>query len=178
MTVQDINKTVWSLLHHVSKNCQVTDLIITSNKKSLCRNWNNAMEQSALLEAVSHLASQFFICYRTERFITIFTSASHWLLSWVTWIWSTPSPPYFSKICCNIIVPPTARTSKGSIPFRFKNQMLICVSYPSHPCYMPCSSCSLWFEHPNNTWLSKQVMKLLIMQSSSASCHFLFLRSK
>jgi hypothetical protein len=32
--------------------------------------------------------------------------------------------------------------------------------------------------HSNNIWRSVQVMKLLIMQSSSASCHFLPLRSK
>jgi hypothetical protein len=34
------------------------------------------------------------------------------------------------------------------------------------------------FDHPNNSGWSVQVMKLLIMQSSPASCHFLPTRSK
>jgi hypothetical protein len=33
-------------------------------------------------------------------------------------------------------------------------------------------------DHPNNVWWSVQVMKLLVMQSSPASCRFLLLRSK
>jgi hypothetical protein len=41
--------------------------------------------------------------------------------------------------------------------------------FPSHPA---------WFDYPNNIWWSVQDMKLLIMQSSPASCHFLPLRSK
>jgi hypothetical protein len=36
----------------------------------------------------------------------------------------------------------------------------------------------LWLNHPNNIWWSVQVMKLLIMQSSPASRHFLPVRSK
>jgi hypothetical protein len=35
---------------------------------------------------------------------------------------------------------------------------------PSHP---------LWFGHPNNIWWRAQIMKLLIMQFSPASCYFL-----
>jgi hypothetical protein len=45
-------------------------------------------------------------------------------------------------------------------------------------CYMPWPSHHPRFDHPNNIWWSMQVMKLLIMQSSSASHHFLPLRSK
>jgi hypothetical protein len=41
-----------------------------------------------------------------------------------------------------------------------------------HPSHSP------WLEYPNNIWWIVQVMKLLIMQSSPASCHFLPLRSK
>jgi hypothetical protein len=34
------------------------------------------------------------------------------------------------------------------------------------------------FDHPNNIWSSVQVMKLLVIQSSPASCHFLPFRYK
>jgi hypothetical protein len=43
---------------------------------------------------------------------------------------------------------------------------------------MPHLSRPPWFYQPNSIWRSVQVMKLLIMQSSPASCHFLPLRSK
>jgi hypothetical protein len=44
---------------------------------------------------------------------------------------------------------------------------------------VPRPSHRLWFYHPNNIWLSVQVMKLIgIMKSSPASCHFFPLRSK
>jgi hypothetical protein len=55
----------------------------------------------------------------------------------------------------------------------------VCISHLYHACYMlrPCNS--PWFDHHNNNirW-SILVMKLLIMQSSPASLHFLRLGSK
>jgi hypothetical protein len=47
-----------------------------------------------------------------------------------------------------------------------------------HSCYMPCSSHPPWLDHSNYTWRRVQVMKLLIMQFSPASRHFISLRSK
>jgi hypothetical protein len=52
-------------------------------------------------------------------------------------------------------------------------QNFVCIFYHSHVCYMLCPSHPLWFDHPNNIWWSVQVMKLLIMQCSPASHHFL-----
>jgi hypothetical protein len=43
---------------------------------------------------------------------------------------------------------------------------------------MPCPSHSPWLQHSNYTWRSVQVMKLLAMQFSPASCHFISLRFK
>jgi hypothetical protein len=43
---------------------------------------------------------------------------------------------------------------------------------------MPCPSHPPWFDHSNFTWRRAQVMKLLIMQFSSTSCHFISLQSK
>jgi hypothetical protein len=42
----------------------------------------------------------------------------------------------------------------------------------SHACCMPRPSHPPWFHHLNNICWSVQVMKLLIMQSSPAPCHF------
>jgi hypothetical protein len=45
-------------------------------------------------------------------------------------------------------------------------------------CYMPCPSNPPWLDHSNYTWRRVQVMKLLIMQFSPTSHHFIPLRSK
>jgi hypothetical protein len=42
---------------------------------------------------------------------------------------------------------------------------------------MPCPSHPLWIDHCNYTWRRVQVMKLLIMQFSPTSQHFMCLRS-
>jgi hypothetical protein len=41
---------------------------------------------------------------------------------------------------------------------------------------MPCTFHPPWLDHSNNTWRKVQVMKLLIMQFSPASPHFIPLR--
>jgi hypothetical protein len=43
---------------------------------------------------------------------------------------------------------------------------------------MHCTSHPPWFYHSNYTWRTVQAMKLLIMQFSSTSYHFISLRSK
>jgi len=39
----------------------------------------------------TQLAKKFPAFYETRRFITVFTTARHWSLSWARWIQSTPS---------------------------------------------------------------------------------------
>jgi hypothetical protein len=63
-----------------------------------------------------------------------------------------------------------------SFPFRFPKQNTVSIFNLSHARYMPRQSHPLWFDHTNNIWWSVQVTKLLIMQSSLASRHFLRLR--
>jgi hypothetical protein len=46
-----------------------------------------------------------------------------------------------------------------------------------HPCYMPCPSYPSWLDHSNYTSRSVQIMKLIIMQFSPTSCHFISPRS-
>jgi hypothetical protein len=47
-----------------------------------------------------------------------------------------------------------------------------------HSCYMLFQSHPPWLDHSNYTWRRVQVMKLLVMQFSPTSRHFVSLRSK
>jgi hypothetical protein len=82
-------------------------------------------------------------------------------------------PLYFRKIQSNIIFPSTPRSSMWSLPFTFTNQNYVCISHISCACYVPRLYHRRWLDHRNNTLWSIQVMKLLIMQFSLASRHFL-----
>jgi len=73
--------------------------------------------------------------------------------------------------------PFTPTSFEWPLPFRFSDRNFLCISHLSHACYIPTPHPN-WFNHPNNTLLSVQVMKLLIMQPSPASHHFLTLRSE
>jgi hypothetical protein len=79
-------------------------------------------------------------------------------------------PPYFPKIRSNIILPSSPR-STDFFPSIFYS--IFCISHFSHACYTHRQSHPPWFDHPNiNSW-RVQIMKLLIMRSSPASCLFL-----
>ena len=47
------------------------------------------------------------------------------------------------------------------------------ISFLPNECYMPILSYWPWFHQSNNVWCVVQIMKLLIMQFSPVSCHFL-----
>jgi hypothetical protein len=79
---------------------------------------------------------------------------------------------YFLKIHSDIFSA-TPRFSAWSLSFRFSLQDIVRIYHISHACYMPHPSHSPWFDQSNYIWWSVQVLKLLIMQSSSASHHFL-----
>jgi hypothetical protein len=68
-------------------------------------------------------------------------------------------------------------SSYWSLSFWLSHQYSICIPPPCL-CYMPCLSHSPWLDHSKYTWLIVQVMKLLIMQFSPPSRHFISLRSK
>jgi hypothetical protein len=128
----------------------------------------------ALLEklTVTHLIKKFPAFYWTRRVITVFTRASHWSLSWAKWIQSIPSDPISLNSSLTLYSYLRLRHPNGLYPFRFSNQNIVCISHRHHPCYMPRPS-NPRFDHPSNIWWSVQVTKLLIMQSSTASRHFL-----
>jgi hypothetical protein len=87
-------------------------------------------------------------------------------------------PPFLSKIHSNVILPSTPSSSKCFLPFRLSDRNFVCISHVLHAYCINHTSHPFWFRHSKNILWSVQVMKLLIMQSSLASCRLLPLRSK
>jgi hypothetical protein len=50
--------------------------------------------------------------------------------------------------------------------------------FSPHACYIPCTFHHPWRDHPNYFWRRVQVMKLLTVQFTPASYHFIPHRSK
>jgi hypothetical protein len=69
------------------------------------------------------------------------------------------------------------RYSELSLPFKFSNQNIVCISQFSSACYMPCPTHPPLFDHFNNIHWSVHVMKFIIVQSSAAFHHLLPFRS-
>jgi hypothetical protein len=137
------------------------------------------MEQSPSWEANNHSASQQILRLSRNQKINyhVYKGPSPVpLLNQVHPLHTFPH--YFPKIRFIIILSTTPRSSEWSLPFRFSDQNIVWISYFTHGGYMPLPFLRPWNYHPNNIWWSVQVVKLLIMQSSSASRHFLPLRFK
>jgi hypothetical protein len=133
------------------------------------------MEQSPSWEANSHPASQ-------EISHLLWNPKFHYrvhngppLLSQINPVHIFPQ--CFPKIHSNII-PSNSRSSEWTFYFRFSNLNIVYISHLFHACYMPHASHPPWFHDPNNIWWRLWVVKLLTVQSSPASCHFLPLTPK
>jgi hypothetical protein len=96
----------------------------------------------------------------------------HKFLFWTRWIQLTPSYP-LSRRCITLLFSHLCLGLPSGSYFQFFEPKL-CMHFSSLP-HMIRASVILfsWFNHPNNIWLSAQVMKLLITQCSPASRHFL-----
>jgi hypothetical protein len=73
----------------------------------------------------------------------------------------------------SIVHPPTSWSSQWPLFFWVSHKYTICIPILPHSCYMPCPSHPPWLDHSNYTWRRVQPMKLLIMQFSPLSCHFI-----
>jgi len=152
-------------------NHQVTFLatvhIFSHSGLSDCK--THSMEQSPSWEANSHLSNQEIpqslnvhcaLPYSQEPATVTYLSQMNPVHNFLS---------YIPKIHSDITLP--------SMP-GFSNQNFVCVSHLSHACNMPHPSHLPWLDYLNNIWWSIHIMKLLIMQSSPSSCHFLPLGSK
>jgi hypothetical protein len=157
-------------LHHSFLPQEFNPVWVVRNKQILTP-WRRVLLENL---TVSQLVEKFPTLYGTRRFITVFTRARHWSLSWARDILSTPFPPCFSKIHSNIFF---LSTDWWSLHVRYSDQSFVSVSHLSYACYVSRPSHPP-FDYPNNIWWSVQVMKLITMQSSPFYRHLLPLSSK
>jgi hypothetical protein len=109
------------------------------------------------------LLKNFPAFYGTRRFITVFTRALHWSLSWARSIQSIHL--ILSKTYFNTVHPPTSWTSLWSLSFKLSHQYPICIPLRPLSCYMLCSSHHPWLDHSNYyTWRRVQVTKFISPQ--------------
>jgi hypothetical protein len=103
---------------------------------------------------VTQLLKNFPTFYGTRRFITVFTRALHWYLSWARSIQSVSPHP----ICLRSILILSTHLCLGipSIHFPSGFPTNILYTFCFAPCYMPCQSRPPWLDHSNYTWRKVQ----------------------
>jgi hypothetical protein len=102
----------------------------------LRHNWLTPWSRVCLEKlVVTQLVKKFPAFYGTRRFITVFTRARHWSLSWARCIQSTTFHPISLK---SSLISSHLRPGlpSGLFSFGFSDQNFICVSYLSHMCCM------------------------------------------
>jgi hypothetical protein len=123
------------------------------------------------------LLKDFPIFHGTRRFITVFRKAVHWSLSWATSIQSVPLHTISLRSILILSTHLRLGLPIGLFPSGFPAKSYMHSASP-HSCYMSCPSHPTWLDHSNYIWKRAQVMKLLIMQFSLTSCHFISLQSR
>ena len=165
MTCRPDIRTCW-LLHWFSYHAWSND--------SRRDQWTNPKEQSPSWEAMSSPVSQEipYILLHPKRHYHIHNNPPLVPIpSQINLAHNLPS--YFFRICFNIILLFQPKSSKWSPSFRFPHQKPVCISLLLYIGHMPHSSHPPWLNHPTNIRNAIQIIKLLIMQFSPVSRHFL-----
>jgi hypothetical protein len=100
------------------------------------------------------------IFYWTPRYITAFTGALHWSLSWARSIQCIPPHTITLRYSLTLFTQLRLHLPSGLFPSSFPTYMH---SSSPHSCYMPCPSHLPCLGHSNYTWRRVQVMKFLII---------------
>jgi hypothetical protein len=113
----------------------VTALPLTwTHQQHYLTSWNRTLLEKLI---VAQLVNKFPVFYEAWKFIAVGTRARHWMLSWATWIQSTPSHPvsFERGLCYNMILPSTPKSLQvvSSLHvFRLKLYELLIF----HPCML------------------------------------------
>jgi hypothetical protein len=86
-------------------------------------------------------------------------------------------PSYLYKMYFNTVHPPTSWSSYRFFPSGFRTNTLYAFLFHPNSCYMSHPAHYPYLDRSNYT-STLQLMKLLIMQFSPISCHFILLRLK
>lgn len=94
--------------------------------------------------------------YLSWSFVTIFTAACYWPLSWASWIHSIPLHPVSLR---SIVIPfcLCLGLSSGVFLFRFSGRLLYVFLFTPMLC-TPCQPQPPWFYHHNSIWWRIQIM--------------------
>jgi hypothetical protein len=101
---------------------------------------------------VTQLVKKFPAFYGTWRFITVFTRARHWSLSWARWIQSTHSHPTSLRSILILSPPLCLGLPRGLFPSGSPSRTLHVFHISPMRATYPAPSHPPWFDHPNNTW--------------------------
>jgi hypothetical protein len=137
------------------------------------------MQLSPSREAASCSATQEFRnILRNPKFHFRFTWVIHWSLPWEKPIQSITLN--LTPLRSILILYTNLRLGlpSGLFPSGFPTNIIHAFLFSPNSCYMPCPSHPPWLDHSNYTWRRVQITKLLVMQFSSLSRHFVSLRYK
>jgi hypothetical protein len=121
---------------------------------SLTHSWSWALLEKL---PIVQLLKNFPEFYGTRRFITVFTRALHWSLSWARWIQSIPSHHISLRFILILSTHLRLGLPNGLLPSGFAYMH----SSSPHTRYMSCPSCPPWLDHSHYTWRRVQVILLL-----------------
>ena len=118
--------------------------------------------------------------YDIWRFITVFTRSRYWLVTWATFILSSPSHfvAFKSHFTRNIFFHFEPGCPNRLFPSRFPKQNSLCISFLQHACTMTRPSHDSWWENSPETWKRSAYHEDSYYTISLASSHFLSVRSE